>query len=140
MKTVLNVPFAQKEEARRLGAKWDQARRTWFVENLEDLVPFLKWMPATPTVPPQAPRRFAGKRDDEYRQAAARGPAIEYSVGQRLVIVWSQKWRALDIAEVTELRRDGGVRLSNGWVADADGVLAGAKLHCGGRIAGEAPK
>ncbi len=45
MKTHLNVPFAEKDHARKLGAQWDAARKTWFVENAENLEPFLKWMP-----------------------------------------------------------------------------------------------
>lgn len=44
MRTNLNVPFSQKDEARRIGAKWDAARRTWYVENVENLKPFMKWM------------------------------------------------------------------------------------------------
>lgn len=44
MKTYLNVPFEENHEAKCLGARWDLARRRWFVENKEDLRPFLKWM------------------------------------------------------------------------------------------------
>ncbi len=45
MKIELNVPFAEKDQARRLGAQWNGARKTWFVEDVENLWPFLKWMP-----------------------------------------------------------------------------------------------
>jgi hypothetical protein len=45
MRTDLEVPFSQKDEARRLGARWDAARRVWFVENVENLNPFLRWIP-----------------------------------------------------------------------------------------------
>lgn len=45
MKTYLNVPFSDKDAARKSGALWDRARRAWFVENKENLEPFLKWMP-----------------------------------------------------------------------------------------------
>lgn len=34
MKTFLNVPFEKKEEARRLGAKWDYAHKKWYWEGL----------------------------------------------------------------------------------------------------------
>ena len=44
MRTDLCVPFEQKDEARRLGAKWDAARKTWYVENVENIKPFLKWI------------------------------------------------------------------------------------------------
>jgi hypothetical protein len=45
MKTYLTVPYKEKDEARRNGARFDLARKKWFVENLPDLEPFLKWMP-----------------------------------------------------------------------------------------------
>jgi hypothetical protein len=41
----LKVPFAEKELAKRVGARWDAGQRVWYVENKEDLSPFLKWMP-----------------------------------------------------------------------------------------------
>jgi hypothetical protein len=45
MRTDLQVPYSQKDEARRLGARWDAARRVWFVENVENLGRFLRWIP-----------------------------------------------------------------------------------------------
>lgn len=45
MRVDLKVPYKQKDEARRLGARWDPARQVWYVENKEDLGPFLRWMP-----------------------------------------------------------------------------------------------
>jgi hypothetical protein len=44
MRVDLKVPYKQKEEAKRLGARWDPARQTWYVENKDDLSPFLQWM------------------------------------------------------------------------------------------------
>lgn len=51
MRVDLQVPFRDKDEARKLGAKWDAAKGVWYVENLEKLEPFLRWMPAHLTVP-----------------------------------------------------------------------------------------
>jgi len=45
MKTYLNVPIKEKNIAKSLGARWDLARKLWYVEDLENLQPFLKWMP-----------------------------------------------------------------------------------------------
>jgi hypothetical protein len=45
MRVDLNVPFPEKDEARKLGALWDGARKVWYVKDLEQLEPFLKWMP-----------------------------------------------------------------------------------------------
>jgi hypothetical protein len=33
---------------RRLGAKWDPARKRWFVPDGTDLTPFLSWVPGLP--------------------------------------------------------------------------------------------
>lgn len=45
MITYLNVPFAEKDEAKRLGARWNPARKSWYIENVEDITSFMKWMP-----------------------------------------------------------------------------------------------
>ena len=60
MRTNLIVPFAEKDEARRLGARWDMARRVWYVENVEDLVPFLRWVPERLKAPVQGIKRKGG--------------------------------------------------------------------------------
>lgn len=41
----LVVPYSQKDDAKRAGARWDVARKVWFVENVENLQPFMRWMP-----------------------------------------------------------------------------------------------
>ena len=41
----LKVPFAEKDAAKKLGARWDAARKIWFVEDKADLAPFAKWSP-----------------------------------------------------------------------------------------------
>lgn len=45
MRVNLQVPYEQRDLARRRGAHWDKTRKTWFVENVADLGPFLRWMP-----------------------------------------------------------------------------------------------
>ncbi|MGZ5075491.1 MAG: DUF5710 domain-containing protein [Methylobacter sp.] len=42
-KTYLNVPFAQKDEAKALGAKWDAIKKKWFVPADKDITLFAKW-------------------------------------------------------------------------------------------------
>ncbi len=46
MRVNLVVPFDEKDEAKRKGAHWDAARKTWFVMNVENLSQFIKWIPA----------------------------------------------------------------------------------------------
>jgi len=45
MRTNLKVPYEEKDTARKLGARWDAARKVWYVENVENLSAFLKWIP-----------------------------------------------------------------------------------------------
>ncbi|MGC4087257.1 MAG: DUF5710 domain-containing protein [Polyangiaceae bacterium] len=43
----LQVPFPQKDEAKRLGARWDNQKRVWYVPDGLDTAPFKKWLPKT---------------------------------------------------------------------------------------------
>lgn len=45
MRLNLKVPFAEKDEAKKLGARWDAGRKVWYVEGKEDLSPFSRWSP-----------------------------------------------------------------------------------------------
>lgn len=42
-KTFLNVPYAEKDQARALGAKWDGKAKRWFVPVDTDLNKFKRW-------------------------------------------------------------------------------------------------
>ena len=45
----LEVPFADNAEAQRRGARWDSARRVWFVPENRDASAFARWLaPAQP--------------------------------------------------------------------------------------------
>ncbi len=39
----LNVPFAEKDEAKRLGARWDAERKLWYTPDGVDNSPFARW-------------------------------------------------------------------------------------------------
>jgi hypothetical protein len=41
----LRVPFEQKDEAKRLGARWDAAAKVWYVPAGKDVAPFRRWLP-----------------------------------------------------------------------------------------------
>jgi len=45
MRINLNCPYAEKDEAKALGAKWDADRKVWYIQGVEDLTPFSKWIP-----------------------------------------------------------------------------------------------
>jgi len=44
MRINLKVPFTQKDEAKGLGSRWDSTTKTWYVQNIDDLTAFKKWM------------------------------------------------------------------------------------------------
>jgi hypothetical protein len=41
----LKVPFAEKDEAKKLGARWDAARKIWYVVSDGELAAFARWSP-----------------------------------------------------------------------------------------------
>ena len=45
--TMLQVPYAAKDEAKQLGARWDATRRSWYVPAGVDPAPFSRWMRAS---------------------------------------------------------------------------------------------
>ena len=45
MSLYLNVPYSEKEEAKRLGAKWDPRVKKWYTDAYpKDYVKFAKWI------------------------------------------------------------------------------------------------
>ena len=48
----LNVPYAQKDQAKRLGARWNPSGRFWYVPEGEDPQKFKRWFPAVKTPSP----------------------------------------------------------------------------------------
>lgn len=42
-KLYLNVPYAQKDAAKALGARWDAATKKWYVPAGKDPAPFAQW-------------------------------------------------------------------------------------------------
>lgn len=55
MRIDLNCPFHDKDKAKSLGAKWDMARKTWFIVDMEDLTPFMRWIPSHRANPGKQP-------------------------------------------------------------------------------------
>ena len=46
----LQVPYAEKDEAKRLGARWDAANKVWYVPDGIDPASFREWVPQEPTI------------------------------------------------------------------------------------------
>ncbi|MCF6203393.1 MAG: DUF5710 domain-containing protein [Methylococcaceae bacterium] len=49
-KIYLNVPYAEKDAAKALGAKWDATKKKWYVPMGTEVSPFLKWSTETVTI------------------------------------------------------------------------------------------
>lgn len=45
MRINLVTPFAEKDAAKALGARWDSAEKRWYIVDVADLTPFLRWIP-----------------------------------------------------------------------------------------------
>lgn len=41
---VLKVPYAEKDEAKALGARWNPTRKSWYVPDGVAVEPFAKWL------------------------------------------------------------------------------------------------
>lgn len=44
MRINLQCPDEDKDRAKALGAKWDPARKVWYIVDVEDLSPFMRWI------------------------------------------------------------------------------------------------
>jgi hypothetical protein len=40
----LDVPFAEKDAAKKRGALWSREQRKWFVDSPKSFDPYLRWM------------------------------------------------------------------------------------------------
>ena len=45
MRINLVTPFAEKDTAKTLGARWDVAKKVWYITDVADLTPFKRWIP-----------------------------------------------------------------------------------------------
>nr|SPS05716.1 conserved protein of unknown function [Candidatus Nitrotoga fabula] len=66
MKTYLRVPFSEHDEARRLGARWNNARKLWYVEDVENIAAFIKWF-RPEHLAPHKPNKVPKKRHRQPR-------------------------------------------------------------------------
>jgi hypothetical protein len=75
MRVDLRVPFAEKDEAKRLGAKWDATRKVWYVLNVPNLASFQRWLP-DPANPVAAPTSAAAARPAAARANSYAGKTV----------------------------------------------------------------
>lgn len=79
MRMNLKVPFAEKDQAKKLGARWDAGRKLWYVEGQADLAAFSRWSPT----PHDAAAAEAGAPKRGNAQGTAASDSVQ--VGSRYV-------------------------------------------------------
>jgi len=52
----IRVPFSEKEDAKRLGARWDSSRKTWYIPEGVDASGFNRWLHAGKLAPDLVPQ------------------------------------------------------------------------------------
>ena len=63
------VPYEQKDDARRLGARWDAAARSWYIPEGVASEPFARWRDTSRTKPENGAAPNEGAAHDEARSA-----------------------------------------------------------------------
>jgi len=71
-KTYLNVPFAQKDAAKALGARWDAANKKWYVPANKDITLFEQWQAQAGTM--ESPQQ---RRVNQDRRLHPRKPVLQ---------------------------------------------------------------
>lgn len=59
---LLKVPYAEKDEAKALGARWNPTRKCWYVPDGKDAEPFARWA-AAGAAPSEAGAKAPASRD-----------------------------------------------------------------------------
>lgn len=86
MRINLKVPFSQKDAAKELGARWDAARKIWYVIDPECLEVFSDWMPEAQAEAGTATQSSAPKPTT--RPGVLTGPAVFKPLCHCKVLPW----------------------------------------------------
>jgi hypothetical protein len=65
MRVDLKVPFAEKDDAKRLGARWDVERKVWYVPDGLDASKFAQWMRRGPDITILSERYFIAQSESQ---------------------------------------------------------------------------
>ncbi len=83
MRINLVTPFAEKDAAKALGARWDAAKKCWYIVDVDDLTPFMQWIPnldatqETGTTAGASPQTRAKAAVVKTKPPVASKPAVE---------------------------------------------------------------
>jgi hypothetical protein len=73
MRINLKCPYEEKDLAKSLGARWDIARKVWYIVDVEDLTPFMRWIASESRLKPSfdsPPNQIRLERRVEKRKKA----------------------------------------------------------------------
>lgn len=100
MRINIQCPFAEKDDARLLGARWDAARKTWYIVDIEDLTPFMRWIkPAEDSVERVTLREFLAENYAGGVKALTAKAARAFGVPYPLESGWAKKYAARVISK-----------------------------------------
>lgn len=101
----LSVPYDEKDEAKKLGAKWSSKQETWYVLDGADLQPFYNWLPKEKKVELiMASRDYLDVPREEKDEAKALGAKWDkyqkaWYVEKGTDLEPFAKWNKLDLTE-----------------------------------------
>ncbi len=106
---ILKVPYAEKDQAKALGARWNAERKAWYVPDGTETAPFERWLAPGGA---SEPARGAGK------EKAAK---VDSYVGKPTV---GEHYFALehDCSPFTECAQCRPALVASGWLAAHDAV------------------
>ncbi|HWV10211.1 MAG TPA: exodeoxyribonuclease VII large subunit [Pseudomonas sp.] len=127
----LNVPFAQKDAAKSLGARFDGAVKRWYVEDGRDLTVFAQWLPAPVTPTSSSVELALPSTDSAIALASPKGISLSRLLGGVAEAVSQAFAKGVwTLVEVVEARARGHVYLelserdgSGQPIAKARGVI-----------------
>lgn len=108
MRINLDCPFSEKDHAKALGARWDVARKIWYIENVEDLTPFMRWIGKKPK-PVKTETQCAGGQMITLREFLAKAygthVSLTFKAAQQFGIPWplSAGWKTQYADKVADL-------------------------------------
>ncbi|MBN2646482.1 MAG: exodeoxyribonuclease VII large subunit [Thiotrichales bacterium] len=129
----LDVPFAQKEQAKKLGARWDPLQRKWYVpENLSNnLASFSLWLPPSTGIEPISPQTYPTipQHEPETQPSLAKGQSLSHFLQRVSQVLWQNfpgaQWLIAELSHLSERRGHLYLELSE---TDAQGnTLANAR-------------